>query len=192
MELIEKIKQDLKQNLSEKRYIHSIGVMEMSEELAKIYNVDVETAKIAGLLHDIAKEMPKEEMLKYVKENNIEITEVESINVGILHGKIGADLAKKKYNVSEQIQKAIEYHTTTHPDMDTLAKIVYVADKIELNRKSDKFDVEIERKIAKENLDKALLLILDNTTKYLIENNRLLVLESIETRNKLLISNKWY
>ena len=121
MELIEKIKQDLKQNLSEKRYIHSIGVMEMSEELAKIYNVDVETAKIAGLLHDIAKEMPKEEMLKYVKENNIEITEVESINVGILHGKIGADLAKKKYNVSEQIQKAIEYHTTTHPDMDTLA-----------------------------------------------------------------------
>lgn len=192
MELIEKIKQDLKQNLSEKRYIHSIGVMEMSEELAKIYNVDVETAKIAGLLHDIAKEMPKEEMLKYVKENNIEITEVESINVGILHGKIGADLAKKKYNVSEQIQKAIEYHTTTHPDMDTLAKIVYVADKIELNRKSDKFDIEIERKIAKENLDKALLLILDNTTKYLIENNRLLVLESIETRNKLLISNKWY
>ena len=192
MELIEKIKQDLKQNLSEKRYIHSIGVMEMSEELAKIYNVDVETAKIAGLLHDIAKEMPKEEMLKYVKENNIEITEVESINVGILHGKIGADIAKKKYNVSEQIQKAIEYHTTTNPNMDTLAKIVYVADKIELNRKSDKFDIEIERKIAKENLDKALLLILDNTTKYLIENNRLLVLESIETRNKLLISNKWY
>lgn len=192
MELIEKIKEDLKQNLSEKRYMHSIGVMEMSEELAKIYNVDIQTAKLAGLLHDIAKEMPKEEMLKYVKENDIAITEVESINVGILHGKIGADIAKKKYNVSEQIQKAIEYHTTTNPNMDTLAKIVYVADKIELNRKSDKFDIEIERKLAKENLDKALLLIIDNTTKYLIDNNRLLVKESIETRNKLLISNKWY
>ena len=192
MELLEKIKEELKQILSEKRYIHSIGVMEMSEELAKIYNIDVETAKIAGLLHDIAKEIPKEEMLKYVKENNIEITEVESINVGILHGKIGADIAKKKYNISEQIQKAIEYHTTTNPNMDTLAKIVYVADKIELNRKSDKFDIEIERKLAKENLDKALLLILDNTTKYLIDNNRLLVKESIDTRNKLLISNKWY
>lgn len=192
MEVLEKIKEELKQILSEKRYIHSIGVMEMSEELAKIYNVDVETAKIAGLLHDIAKEMPKEEMLKYVKENNIEITEVETINVGILHGKIGADIAKKKYNISEQIQKAIEYHTTTNPNMDTLAKIVYVADKIELNRKSDKFDIEIERKLAKENLDKALLLILDNTTKYLIDNNRLLVKESIDTRNKLLISNKWY
>lgn len=192
MELLETIKEDLKQSLSEKRYIHSIGVMEMSEELAKIYNVDVETAKIAGLLHDIAKEMPKEEMLKYVEENNIIITEVESINTGILHGKIGADIAKKKYNVNEQIQKAIKYHTTTNPNMDTLAKIVYVADKIELNRKSDYFDIELERKLAKENLDKALLVILDNTTKYLIDNNRLLVEESIETRNKLLILNKWY
>lgn len=192
MELLETIKEDLKQSLSEKRYIHSIGVMEMSEELAKIYNVDVETAKIAGLLHDIAKEMPKEEILKYVEENNIIITEVESINTGILHGKIGADIAKKKYNVNEQIQKAIKYHTTTNPNMDTLAKIVYVADKIELNRKSDYFDIELERKLAKENLDKALLVILDNTTKYLIDNNRLLVEESIETRNKLLILNKWY
>ena len=192
MELLERIKKDLKQNLSEKRYIHSIGVMEMSEELAKIYDVDVETAKIAGLLHDIAKEIPKEEMLKYVKENNIAITEVESINIGILHGKIGADIAKKKYNVSEQIQKAIAYHTTTNPNMDILAKIVYIADKIELNRKSDNFDIETERKLAKENLDKALVLILDNTTKYLIDNNKLLVKESIETRNKLLILNKWY
>ena len=192
MELLETIKEDLKQSLSEKRYIHSIGVMEMSEELAKIYNVDVETAKIAGLLHDIAKEMPKEEILKYVDENNIIITEVESINTGILHGKIGADIAKKKYNVNEQIQKAIKYHTTTNPNMDTLAKIVYVADKIELNRKSENFDIELERKLAKENLDKALLVILDNTTKYLIDNNRLLVEESIETRNKLLILNKWY
>ena len=192
MELLERIKKDLKQNLSEKRYIHSIGVMEMSQELAKIYDVDVETAKIAGLLHDIAKEIPKEEMLKYVKENNIAITEVESINIGILHGKIGADIAKKKYNVSEQIQKAIAYHTTTNPNMDTLAKIVYIADKIELNRKSDNFDIETERKLAKENLDKALVLILDNTTKYLIDNNKLLVKESIETRNKLLILNKWY
>ena len=192
MELLETIKEDLKQSLSEKRYIHSIGVMEMSEELAKIYNVDIETAKIAGLLHDIAKEMPKEEILKYVEENNIIITEVESINTGILHGKIGADIAKKKYNVNEQIQKAIKYHTTTNPNMDTLAKIVYVADKIELNRKSENFDIELERKLAKENLDKALLVILDNTTKYLIDNNRLLVEESIETRNKLLILNKWY
>ena len=65
MEDIEKIKEDLKQILSERRYEHSIGVMNMAEELAKIYKVDIEIAKIAGLLHDNAKEMTKEEMFKY-------------------------------------------------------------------------------------------------------------------------------
>ena len=76
MELIDTIKKDLKETLSERRYIHSIGVMEMCAKLAQIYGVDVQKAQIAGLLHDIAKEMPKEEMFKYVEENNIEITEI--------------------------------------------------------------------------------------------------------------------
>jgi len=191
MENIEKIKKDLKQVLSERRYEHSIGVMNMAEELAKIYKVDMETAKIAGLLHDNAKEMTKEEMLKYVEENNIEITEFEKLNVPILHGKIGADIAKKKYGVSEQIAKAIEYHTTTSPKMDTLAKIIYVSDKVELTRKSEKFDIESERKLATIDLDKTVLLIINNTTKYLIDNNKMIATESIETRNKLLLSNWW-
>ena len=185
---IEKLKEDLKQTLSEKRYIHSIGVMEMAMELAQIYNVDVESAQIAGLLHDNAKEMTDEEMLQYVKENNIKVSETEKNSIKLLHGKIGADIAKKKYGVSEEIAKAIEYHTTTNPNMDTLAKIVYVSDKIELNRKTEKYDVEVERKIAKESLDKAMLLIINDVTKYLIDQNKLIAIESIETRNKLLMS----
>ena len=185
---IEKLKEDLKQTLSEKRYIHSIGVMEMAMKLAKSYNVDIESAQIAGLLHDNAKEMTDEEMLQYVKENNIKVSETEKNSIKLLHGKIGADIAKKKYGVSEEIAKAIEYHTTTNPNMDTLAKIVYVSDKIELNRKTEKYDVEVERKIAKESLDKAMLLIINDVTKYLIDQNKLIAIESIETRNKLLMS----
>ena len=186
MELIEKIETDLKEILSEKRYNHSIIVMNMAEELARIYGVDVVDAKIAGLLHDNAKEMSEEEMLKYAEKNNIEVTEFEMLNSKILHGKIGADIARKKYGISEQIAKAIEYHTTTNPEMDILAKIIYISDKIELTRKVEAFDLDAERKLAKEDLDKTLLLIIDNTTKYLIDNNKMIAVESIETRNKLL------
>ena len=186
MKAVEEIKKELEKKLSERRYEHSISVMNMAEELAKIYNVNVEDAKIAGLLHDNAKEMSEEEMLNYVKENNIEITEFEKKNVKILHGKIGADIAKKEYGVTDQIAKAIEYHTVTNPNMDLLAKIVYVSDKIELTRKFDKFDLEPERKMAKIDLDKTILLILDNTTRYLIDNNKMISIESIATRNKLL------
>ena len=71
MEKIDIIKEELKQILSEKRYIHSIGVMEMAMELAQIYNIDIETAQIVGLLHDNAKEMTDDEMLQYAKENKI-------------------------------------------------------------------------------------------------------------------------
>ena len=186
MELIEKIETDLKEILSEKRYNHSISVMNMAEELARIYGVDVVDAKIAGLLHDNAKEMSEEEMLKYAEKNNIEVTEFEMLNAKILHGKIGADIARKKYGISEQIAKAIEYHTTTNPEMDILAKIIYISDKIELTRKVEAFDLDAERKLAKEDLDKTLLLIIDNTTKYLIDNNKMIAVESKETRNKLL------
>lgn len=187
MELIEKIKKDLKENLSEKRYTHSIGVMNMAVELAQYYNADVETAKIAGLLHDIAKEMTPDEKIKYVEENNILIDEVERINTPILHGKIGADIAKRKYGVKEQIQKAIEYHTTTDPDMDIIAKIVYISDKIELNRKSEDYDIEYERNLAKKSLDETIIYIIDSNIKSLVNKGKLIHPKSIETRNKLII-----
>lgn len=187
MELIEQIKKDLKETLSERRYIHSLGVMEMAGKLAKIYNEDIETTKIAGLLHDIAKEMPKEEMLKYVKENNIETNKIERINTAILHGKIGADIARKRYGVSKQIQDAIKYHTTTSPEMDTLAKIVYVADKTEMNRKSEDYDIEYERKLAKKDLDAVIIYIIDANIKSLIDKNKLIEEESVKTRNSLMI-----
>lgn len=187
MNQIEKIKEDLKNTLSERRYIHSLGVMEMCEKLAKRYNVDVEKAKLAGLLHDNAKEMSKEEMLEYVKNNNIEITEVEKINTPILHRKIGADIARKKYNVDKQVEDAIKYHTTTSVNMDTLAKIVFVSDKIEMNRKSDDYDIEAERKLAMEDLDTTVLLIINSNIISLIQKNKLIDEESLQTRNKLII-----
>lgn len=188
MELIEIIKNDLKENLTEYRYIHSLGVMEMAEELATIYNVDVESTRLAGLLHDIAKEMTEEESLKYVAENSIAIDDIEKINVSILHGKIGADIAKKKYGVNEQIQKAIQYHTETNPNMDTLAKIIYVSDKIEKNRKSEKFDLEYERNLAKEDIDAAVLFIIDASIKKVIKKGKLLHPTIVETRNKIIMN----
>ena len=187
MELIDKIKEDLKNTLSERRYIHSLGVMEMAVELAQIYNVDEKKAELAGLLHDNAKEMTPEELLKYVDDNNIKISEVERINTKILHGKVGADIAKKKYGVSKEIQEAIEYHTTTNPNMTTLDKIVFVADKIELNRKSATYDIESERELAKKDLDGAVIFIINSNITSLIQKDKLINEESINTRNKLII-----
>ena len=101
------------------------------------YGENPEIAKLIGIAHDIAKEMTDEEYLKYVEDNNIKIDEVEKINTKLLHGKVGADICKKKYNFNEQMQNAIKYHTTGNINMDNMAKIIYIADKIEDTREYD-------------------------------------------------------
>ena len=187
---IEKILEDVKNTLSEKRYIHSIGVMKQAEYLAKKYGQDVEIAKAVGIAHDIAKELTEEEKIKYVEENKIEIDEIEKINIGLLHAKIGADICKKKYNFTEEMQNAIKYHTTGNENMDTLAKITFVADKTEENRKYD--DLQTVQKLADEDLDKCILYILDYMLVDNVKKQKTIHPDSIKIRNKILIENLKY
>ncbi len=189
LELIEMIKKDLKNMLSEKRYNHSIGVMNKAVELAKIYGVDEDKAALAGLTHDIAKEIPDEEALKIAEKNNVVIDNFIKANPKFIHGKIGAILAKQKYGLDEQIQKAIEFHTETTPDMDMLGKIIYVADKIDETRTYSE-QLEKWRELAKVDIDETIMQIINFNTKKLIDENRMINLTMLETRNKLLMNKK--
>ena len=186
---IEELKEKLKKYITdEKRYAHSLGTMKMCKILADKYNVDVEKAEKAGLMHDVAKEIIDNEALKYVKENNIEITEVEEYNTKLLHGKIGADLCKKIYNFDEDMCNAIKWHTTGRADMSILEKIVFCADKLEENRSYE--NVDYYRKLALQDINQAILEIIDWTIKSNIEKGKLLLEKSIETRNYILINRK--
>lgn len=182
--LLEEINKDAKQMLSEKRYLHSIGVMKKAEKLAKKYNVDVDKAKLVGLAHDIAKEMSKEEILQYVQKNNIFVDEYEAENISLLHGKIGADFCKNKYDFSEDMQKAIEYHTTGNPKMDDLSKIILVADKTEEGRTY--VDFETIKQKEEEGLNSILLYVLDNSIIHIIEKGKKMHPSTIITRNYFL------
>lgn len=189
-ELLKRIDSDLKSTLSEKRYKHSLGVMKKAEELALIYGVDVNIAKLTGLAHDIGKEFSDEEMLKYAKENNIEVDSVEEVNVGLLHAKIGADICKKKYNFTEEMQNAIKYHTVGNENMDLLAKIIFVADKTEEGRnyKKEEKNEQLQkvRELSKIDINEALLYEIDSSLIYTIQKHKLVHTDSILTRNKLL------
>ena len=190
--LLERINEDVKKALSEKRYVHSIGVMNKAEELARIYGVNVNKAKLVGLAHDIGKELSKEEKLEYAKNNNLDVDEIEKKNIGLLHGKIGADICKKRYDFTQDMQDAIRYHTTGSgkEDMKLLDKIIFLADKIEENRvyKYGKKMKALEelRKLANENLDLAIVKAIDNSLVYTIEKGELIHPDSVITRNKLI------
>ena len=184
---LEEITKDVKNTLSEKRYIHCIGVMEQAAYLAKKYGYDIDIARVVGIAHDISKEIPEEEKLKYVEQNNIEIDKIESVNIGLLHAKIGADICKKKYNFTEEMQNAIKYHTTGDENMNILAKIIFVADKTEKNRKYE--DLKTVRDLADEDLDKCILYILDYMLVDNVNKKKLIHPNSIKIRNKIMLDN---
>ena len=184
----EEIENDVKSVLSEYRFTHSLGVVKKAVELAKIYGVQEETAKKVGIAHDIAKEMTDEEMLEYVKNNNIEIDEIETVKPSLLHGKIGADIAAKKYGFTEDMVNAIKWHTTGRENMSMLEKIIYVADKTEENRKGTRFNLEKSRELSTQNIDETLIFLMNEFITYNVKNEWLIHPETIIARNDLLLN----
>lgn len=187
MENIEKIKEDLKQILSEKRYIHSIGAMEKAIELAKTYGEDEEKSALTALTHDIAKEMTIEEYYKYAEENNIKLSKDDKMCTSVLHGIIGADIVKKKYGFTDEMCRAIYYHTTGITNMTLLGKIVYVADKIEDSRDYPEAEVLREKFNQSESLDEFILYDIDYyTLPKMIEKRRAIHPNTINVRNEII------
>lgn len=182
--LEEQINKDIRERLSEHRYKHSIGVMKKAEELAKYYGLDVNKARLIGLAHDIAKEMKTSEIEDYISKYNIELDEIERSNSELVHAKIGADICKRKYNFDEQMVEAVKYHTTGNPKMDMMAKIIFVADKVEETR--DYQGLEERKKLAFEDIDKTIIETINYTTKNSIDRGKLIHPDSIHTRNYLI------
>lgn len=186
----EKIIEYLKENLSDIRFNHCLRVMKKAEELALIYGENVEEARLAGLSHDIAKEIPLPKAKEMVKENNVAIDEIEEYAPKLIHGPLGAFLVKQKFGLNERIQKAIEYHTKTNKDMDLLAKIVFVADKVEDGRVTKKYDIEHERELAKSDINNAMIEIMKATMINRLEKNAIIHPNFMETMNRLIIEQK--
>lgn len=186
LKLIDNIEKDLKKMLSDRRYTHSRYVMMKAVELANIYGVDVNKAALAGLTHDITKEFSRDEYLEYAKSNNIKFDEYEEKQTGLMHGKIGAAYVKNKYGLDEDIQNAIALHTITDPKMTDLDKIIFVSDKVEETRQSDKYDIEYERELSRINLDKTVIVIINQNIIGMIKDGKIIHPNCILTRNYLL------
>ncbi len=162
---IKTIKKDLKELLTPKRYEHSLRVAEEAKHLANRYQYDEKKAYLAGLIHDIAKDLTEEESEIWIKNYNLPKELLEEKNKNLKHADIGAVIAKEKYHLEDDICNAIKFHTLGNENMDLLAKIVFLADKI--GRKNLPEDLEIVKKMAYQNIDQSLKLCLETQEKYL-------------------------
>lgn len=183
---LEEIKNTIKNTLSEERFNHSLCVMDMCEKLATYYNVNVDDAKLIGISHDIAKEMPSEEKLKYAKENNIPFDDIEKSSPSLLHAKIGADICKKQFGFSDEMCRAISLHTTGGENMDMLSKILFIADTTGADRTY--YSVDYVRDLAFKDLDECVLSVLNFIIQDCIEKDKPLHSNTILARNWLLMN----
>lgn len=187
---IKEIKLYLKANLAEKRYSHILGVAETAKKLAKLNGVSEEMAEIAGLAHDVAKNLSKVKMKEIINEHNIVLSEIEENNTNLWHSIIGPIEAKNKLGIEdEEILDAIRWHTTGKEDMSILTKIIYIADMIEPSRNFER--VEAIRKVTFEDLDMGVYCGLTRSIEFLLIKNLLIDENTMRARNYFLFDPKF-
>ncbi len=148
-----------------KRINHTLNVLERALELGKLYNASLEVLEVASLLHDITKYYTKEEHLNLVKDESLLECYDES-----LHHSISAYYYAKEIGIKDvKILEAIRYHIWGKVEMNIETMILVVSDYTEKDRKFK--EAKNAYKLAKEDLVKGYLYIMEKTMEYLIKNN---------------------
>jgi len=168
----DKMEYKLKKALDHQRFEHTLGVEKTAREMARIFGVSEEQAALAGLLHDCAKCMPLERMLKAAKHEEVDPVMKES--KALMHAVAGRCVARDVYNVEDEaVLDAIRWHTTGRADMTALDKIIYLADMIEPSRKPYP-GLEPLRALCMKDLDQAMHTALQMSLKHVQEQGKTL------------------
>lgn len=185
---LEQMKQELEKRLKPSRFRHSLGVAETAVKLAKRFGADEEQARVAGLLHDCAREFRNEDMVKEAEKRGIAIGEVERSMPLLLHADIGAVRVRELYGVEDTaISQAIARHTVGGPAMTVLDKIIWYADMIEPGRDFPGVD-KLRELGGTASLDAMMLAGLSHSIVFVVEKGHLIHPATVLARNEILLN----
>lgn len=177
----------LKAHLKPNRYLHSKNVAEMAAAFSDIYDVNVEQAVKAGILHDAAKGFSSEQLIDLCKKYKIKVPFFEDIcqcEPMLLHSYVSAWVARHEFDVrNKDILHAIAEHTLGSLTMSTLSKMLFVADISSKDRKYK--DAFVIRNLALQDLDRALLYAANRKLLFTIDSGKWLCPLGIELWNHL-------
>ncbi len=177
----------LKAHLKPNRYLHSKNVAEMAAAFSDIYEVNVEDAVKAGILHDAGKGFNGNELIAFCKEHRLKVPYFEDIckcEPALLHSYASAWIARHLFDVrNKEILQAITEHTLGSLHMSTLSKILFVADISSKDRKYK--DAFVIRNLALQDLDKALLYAANRKLLFTIDSQKWLCPVGIALWNHL-------
>lgn len=183
----EAMREQLASRLKPTRYKHSLGVSATAAFLAQRFGLDVEKARVAGLLHDCARQYSNEALTTEAQSRGIEIGPVEAAMPLLLHAYVGARLIQEDYGVQDlEIAQAIYRHTVGGSGMTDLDKVIYFADMIEPNR--DYPEVEELRRLSREaSLDEMVLAGLSQSIAFVNRKGHLIHPDTVTARNEIVL-----
>ncbi|MDR2864770.1 MAG: nicotinate (nicotinamide) nucleotide adenylyltransferase [Spirochaetaceae bacterium] len=129
------IENKVRSMLSIRRFLHSRNVALHCADLAARFGFDVPKAYLAGISHDMAKELPCDRMIELAQQDHLPFSPLELKKPSMLHGRAAAILIQECFGIDDaDVIEALRYHTSGRAGMGPLAKIVYLTDKIETGR----------------------------------------------------------
>lgn len=172
---------EVKSKIKEQRFEHILRVERSALDLAERYEGDREACSLAAVLHDYAKDLPREAMEAIIREENWD-PEILLYGSQIWHGPAGAYFAEKTFGITDQtILSAIRDHTIGSEEMSLTEKILFIADYIEEER--DFPGVQTARTLARKSLDKAAMYKITRTLTYLVEKEQLIYPRTLSVYN---------
>lgn len=169
--------------LKDSRVPHVLGCEAAAAKLALRWGGDETLARRAALLHDCTKQLSWEQQLDLFRQYGMDVSGLDPREEKLLHAVTGALVAERRFGESPAVVSAIRWHTTGRADMTALEKIVYLADCIEPSR--DFQGVADLRRLAFEDLDRAVLLGLTMTVEELERRGGFVHQDSVLARDHL-------
>jgi len=144
----------LEKELSKNRFRHSLAVARLAGELAKIHGWNVDDARMAGLVHDCAKEWKPRQLIFYARRRRLRVPGLQFIlpdSPNLLHAYVSADVAKENGWIRTAAQvRAVASHTLGRLPMEKPETILFVADLAAYDRRFK--DARRIRRLAREDL----------------------------------------
>lgn len=157
----------MRQAVSERRYSHCLRVAEQAADLARHWGLDEEKVRMAGLTHDVARDLSAEELAARALRYGVPVGPEEQSNPIILHAPVGAAILRQEWQITDQaVLTAVELHTVAAPGMDKFSQLLYLADIIEPNRKKWPEQARL-RALCYQHLGRAMVEALEGNFRYL-------------------------
>jgi len=146
----------------ERRFEHVVRVARLAERLAMRHGQPAGKARLAGMLHDLARLFPPDRLIAECEARGMAIDGFERRRPVVLHARLGAELARERFGVDDEaVLSAIRKHTLADAAMSPLDAIVYLADGLEPGRRfAERGELEA---LAFVDIDAAMIAVLTST-----------------------------